>query len=270
MIYVTNPSNKSISYWSNENVTSNGIMFNNSIESYGIFVDTNDDIYIDNGYSNGEVNQWSNQLNKSIVIMNVNGICYDLFIDMNETLYCSLGDDHQVIKRSLNENINDSIICAGTGINGSSLNELNSPRGICVDNQLNLYIADCKNNRIQLFEKDQLNGQTISLNSPGGGLLRLDCPTDVILDADGYLFIVDQNNNRILGSNSDGYRCVIGCFHSNVSSELSFPQSISFDSYGNIFVVDSANNRIEKYFLLSDLCGNLTIIQIRKSFQIFS
>ena len=132
----TNPHNKSISYGLNEDVPSNRMTLNNSIESYGIFVDMNNDINIDNGYSNGEVIKWSNQMNKSNVIMNVNGICYDLFLDINEALYCSLGDNHQVIKRSLNGHLNDTTVCAG---NGSSLNELNSPRGICVDNRIQFF-----------------------------------------------------------------------------------------------------------------------------------
>jgi len=50
-----------------------------------------------------------------------------------------------------------------------------------------------KNGRIQLFRLNQRNGSTKLT-------IKLIYPTGIVLDGDQYLFIVDQGNHRIIGS----------------------------------------------------------------------
>jgi glucose/arabinose dehydrogenase len=73
---------------------------------------------------------------------------------------------------------------------------LNSPYGIFVDVNFDLYIADNKNNRIQLFKSGHLNGTTVAGDNTISSELWE--PSDIVLDADGYLFIADSGNNRII------------------------------------------------------------------------
>ena len=89
------------------------------------------------------------------------------------------------------------------------------------------------------------------------GTIQLKKPTAVTLDADGYLFIVDYDLARIIGSGSYGFRCVIGCTGTSGlgPNELFNPRSMAFDSHGNIFVVDSYNDRVQKFALLLDSCS---------------
>ena len=47
------------------------------------------------------------------------------------------------------------------------------------------------------------------------GTISLSCPNDVILDADGYLYIVEYNAHRIVASGPHGFRCIIACTGSN-------------------------------------------------------
>ncbi|CAF4412689.1 unnamed protein product, partial [Adineta steineri] len=132
---------------------------------------------------------------------------------------------------------------------------LNTPCGIFVDNNLNLYVADTLNNRIQKFASGQLNGTTVPT-----GNITLYWPTGINLDFDGYLFIVDQGNNRVIGSGPYGYRCIAACSGSygSSSTQLYYPYSLSFDSYGNMFVSDIFNNRIQKFFLVTNGCSGTT------------
>lgn len=58
-----------------------------------------------------------------------------------------------------------STIVAGTGTPGSRSKELNQPRGIFVDMNLNLCVTDCLNHRVQLFPSAQSNGITVAGNS---------------------------------------------------------------------------------------------------------
>ena len=63
-------------------------------------------------------------------------------------------------------------------------------------------------------------------------------PTGIVLDGDQHLFIFDQRNNRIIGSDENGFRCI--------NDKLFSPQTMSFDSYGNIYVLDGNNHRVQK------------------------
>ena len=125
---------------------------------------------------------------------------------------------------------------------------------------LNLYVPDCWNNRIQLFPSGQPNGTTVPINGSSGVFL-LNTPTDVTLDMNGYLFIVDYLTHRILGSGSAGFRCVAGCTDTggSAANQLSSPHSLSFDSFGNLFVIDVENVRLQKFLLAANACGEFSI-----------
>ena len=164
-------------------------------------------------------------------------------------------DYHQVIKYWLMSTVNKSVIAAGTGTSGSASNMLFYPHGIFVSINFSLYVADCGNDRIQLFQSGQLNGTTIVGNGTIG-TMTLHCPTGIVLDAGGYLFIVDSNNHRIIGSGSDGFRCLVGCLgQGSTADTLSYPATLSFDSNGNMFVTDQNNSRIQKFLLATNSCG---------------
>jgi tripartite motif-containing protein 71 len=152
-------------------------------------------------------------------------------------------------------NPNSSTIVAGTGSPGFDSTMLDSPQGIYLDSDINLYVADCGNDRIQKFTPMQSSGITI-IGNGSAEPLGLDCPTAVVLDSNGYLFIVDSNNHRIVGSGPNGFRCLVGCSGTGVlSHQLSFPQGLSFDSYGNMFVTDRGNNRLQRFNIQKTSCG---------------
>lgn len=221
----------------------------------GLFVTDNGDIYIDNGASNHRVEKWTLNATSGIPVMNVNGTCHGLFVDTNNTLYCSIGSQHKVVKVSLNSGATTPELAAGTGINGLTSDMLNAPRGIFVDRDFNLYVADCNNHRIQLFRSNQSNTTTI-VGSTVPVTLSISCPIGIMFDADGYLFIVDNGGGRIIGSDASGYRYVIGCSGMNTSSsQLKNPFSISFDPLGNLYVADQDNNRTLKFLLSTNSCG---------------
>jgi hypothetical protein len=217
----------------------------------------NGDIYIDNGLLNARVDKWTFSTNTWAPIMYVDAACSGLFVDINNTLYCSMFDRHQVVKKWLNDNANTSSIAAGTGAFGSTSNTFRNPCGIFVDTNFDLYVADRGNDRIQLFRSGQLNAITVAgANSPNT-TITLNFPTGIVLDVDKYLFIVDQSNHRIVRSGPSGFRCIAGCSGANGSSshQLFYPYTLSFDSYGNIFVTDSDNHRIQKFLLPTNSCS---------------
>ena len=102
-------------------------------------------------------------------------------------------------------------VLAGTGTAGfagddgpAAAAQLNSPSGLAVDFQGNLYIADTGNGRIRMIGADGVirsiagNGMA-DFNGDGGPALSaaLNTPMGLAVDAAGNVFICDFGNNRI-------------------------------------------------------------------------
>ncbi|CAF1520219.1 unnamed protein product, partial [Adineta steineri] len=248
-VYIPNRVSNTILSWAQGSNTSTSNSYSSLSNPYSLFMSMTGDIYIDNGYSYGRVDKYTFNTSNRVTVMNVNGSCYGLFIDINNNIYCSLKYLHQVVKLLLNNGTTIPIIAAGNGSAGSLSNMLNSPQGIYVDSNLNLYIADCANNRIQFVQTGQLNGVAIVGNGSSTNII-LNYPTGIVLDANGYLFIVDSYNHRIVASSYYGFRCIVGCSGGGSTMyQLSFPQSMAFDSYGNIYVTDRNNSRVQQFTL---------------------
>ncbi|CAF1216038.1 unnamed protein product [Adineta steineri] len=254
-VYVPNRVSNTILSWPQGSNTSTSKSYSNLSNPYSLFMSITGDIYIDNGYSYGRVDKYTFNTSNRVTVMNVNGSCYGLFIDINNNLYCSLKNLHQVVKLLLNNGTTIPTIAAGNGSAGSLSNMLNSPQGIYADSNLNLYIADCANNRIQFVQTGQLNGVAVVGNGSSTNIM-LNYPTGIVLDANGYLFIVDSYNHRIVASSYYGFRCIVGCLGGgSTASQLSFPQSMAFDSYGNIYVTDRNNSRVQQFTLQTNNCS---------------
>ncbi|CAF3688219.1 unnamed protein product, partial [Adineta steineri] len=255
-VYVGDRTNQRILIWFNGSSTLTRSITSGLNDPFSLFVTDNNDLYVSNAYLDNRVDKWAWNTTISVPTMYTCEQCTSIFVDINNMLYCTLYDNHQVIYKSLTQNLNVWSNVAGvSGTAGSTSTLLNNPCGIFVDIYLNLYVADYANNRIQKFASGQLNAVTISTGS-----ITLSNPTSVILDADGYLFIADFNNNRLIGSGPNGFRCIMACSESSgsSSSQLYAPHTIMFDSYGNIFVADEWNNRIQKILFLSNSCNTTT------------
>ncbi|CAF3557799.1 unnamed protein product [Adineta steineri] len=262
--YVTNRENNAILVWDEESDNPTNIICGNFTEAYSLFVTSNGDIYIDDGYKNGRVQKWIAETSTFHTVMNASSSCYGLFVDINDTLYCSMSKHHQVVKRALNDVVMASNrVAAGTGNPGSHSNELNGPRGIFVDMNSDLYVADCENHRVQLFQSGESNGITVAGSTSPNPTITVDCPNGVTLDGEKYLFIVDQYNHRIVGSSLNGFRCLVGCYGwGSQSNQLNDPFSFSFDHSGNMFVTDQGNSRIQKFKYVKKSCVNtLSVLQ---------
>ena len=136
------------------------------------------------------------------------------------------------------------------------MNMLSGPRGIFVDQDFSIYVTECYNDRVQRFPLNSLNGTIVAGNGVTGSF-ALNCPQNVILDGNGYLYIADSSNHRIIASGPLGSRCIIGCTGTSGSAanQLNLARALSFDGDGNLFVVDRSNFRLQKYLLASNSCG---------------
>ncbi|CAF2941985.1 unnamed protein product, partial [Rotaria sp. Silwood2] len=106
------------------------------------------------------------------------------------------------------------------------------------------------------FPSYQINGTTVA-GTGAIGTINLDCPNGLVLDADGYMFIADCGNHRIVASEPNGFRCLVGYSASSglASNQLYNPTAINFDTDGNILTREKLSEQHD---------GNCTSVSFRK------
>ena len=226
------------------------------IKPNAVFVTTNGDIFIDNSYTNRRIDRWTPSATIGDPVMYVDLSCLEIFLNIYDDIYCSLSARHSILRKYSTDKANTTSIVAGNGTNGFTPYMLDGPHGIFVDTQLNLYVADSGNDRIQFFRDGEKNGTTLAGNG-ASGTFQLSNPAAVVLDVDGNLFIADRDYNRIVGSFGHVFRCIAGCLtpRGSASNQLNSPRRLAFDSYGNLFVSDAGNSRVQKFLLSVNACG---------------
>mgnify|MGYP001031726875 FL=1 len=250
-LYMSNPANRDIYIWPNMSNTFSRIILDYWIKPYGLFLLKSGDIYISSS-EDGRVYRWVETTKTIEMVVQFCTICTSIFISIRDVVYCSITSYNQIGTKSLHNNSDLMTIVAGVGFPGSAANMLRSPRGIFVATNFDLYVADYSNNRIQLFHPGEINAITVAgtLNTT-----ELRNPISVVLDANNYIYIVDNGNHRIVASTPYGLRCIVSCTESgSSSSKLNNPRSMAFDSFGNVYVTDSFNYRIQKFSLSNNSC----------------
>jgi hypothetical protein len=133
-----------------------------------LFAISNGDLYSNNSADHHGVKKWTLHGTNGVIVMNATAPCTDIFVDMNDTLYCSMWDNYAVIALLLNTARSIPQMVADNGIHGSSLQDLNGSVRIFVDVNYSLHVADSHNERVQLFVFGKKNVITVMGNS---------CPT---------------------------------------------------------------------------------------------
>ena len=252
-VYFADYHNNQIVVWYYSNASAQLIPSGKIWEYSTLFVTANKDVYLENGTEAGRVDKWPRNGTGGSSVARFNSSCYGIFIDLNNTLYCSMFAQNQVASVSLANNSSIPIVVAGTG--GSPPYQLSMPWGIFVDINFDLYVADASNNRIQRFRSGELNGTTVAGQGFPYGLW-LNYPTDVVLDSNGDVYIADNSNYRIVRAGTSNFQCIAGCGGSpgSTASQLKKAYSLRFDSQGNIYVADEYNARIQKFMVLRNSC----------------
>lgn len=258
-VYAANKDERQIQVWLEGNSTPARTILINSSKPYSLFVSSNGEIYTDVSDSR-RVDKWHLNGSVEVLLMGTPGRCYGLFVDINETIYCSLIDHHIVVSKSRNDTNRTADLIVGTGCPGMTSERLYEPWGIFVDTEFNLYVADSRNDRVQKFKSGEKIGTTVAgMGAPD--TIELDIPTGVILDGDGHLFIVERFNHRVVRSGPHGFECIVNCdpHVRSAADSLHEPRSLAFDRYGSIYVMDTGNDRIQVYHLATNSCGQKTL-----------
>jgi DNA-binding beta-propeller fold protein YncE len=127
--------------------------------------------------------------------------------------------------------------------------DLLRPGGLAVDNDLRrLYVADVKGSRIAIFDLDTykftryINSQPPTKEEPNG---LLGTPTNVAVDPDGLVYVVDTIPNRIQVFDTDGNYVRGFGEQGNTPGKFARPKGIAIDSDGHVYVADNEFNNFQ-------------------------
>lgn len=115
------------------------------------------------------------------------------------------------------------------------------PRGIAVDDQGNIYLADTGNKRVQVFDQDGFFVRQIGSGGPLEG--QLDEPVGLALDGARNLYVADTWNQRIEVFTPDGLYVRQWPFEGWFAQTNERPY-ISIDQQGNVYVTDPEAFRV--------------------------
>ncbi|MHA2032267.1 MAG: 6-bladed beta-propeller, partial [Candidatus Kariarchaeaceae archaeon] len=133
----------------------------------------------------------------------------------------------------------------GWGALGTDPSQFDNPRGLAIDSEDNVYVADGNNYRIQKFDNDGNFLEIIS--GPGVPLGYLQIPYDVTFDSLGDLYVADTGNNRIQIFDSNGVFKEAITNSEVENGKFNRPRAVTVDSNNFIYVADTYNNRIQVF-----------------------
>ncbi|MGH7441484.1 MAG: NHL repeat-containing protein [bacterium] len=188
------------------------------------------------------------------------GLCFD----SSGALYFAEAANHVVRKVGLNGVVTT---LAGNGSQGDSGDgntavsaQLDTPMGVCVDGQGNVYIADAGSNSVRKVDPYgdistvAGDGQAGYQGDQGGAAVaRLRRPLAVALGPQGNLYIADSGNHVVRMVYLNGAITTVagnGTAGTDdqesqaTEAELGVPEGLAVDSAGDLYISDQANSRV--------------------------
>jgi DNA-binding beta-propeller fold protein YncE len=109
-----------------------------------------------------------------------------------------------------------------------------------------LYVADMDAGNIKVFDKT--SGEIIkTIGDKGERSERLDRPTNLAFDPNGYLYVTDISRFQVIKFDRDGhFRAAIGNPGDNLG-HFARPKGLAIDRQGQIYVVDAAFNNVQVF-----------------------
>jgi sugar lactone lactonase YvrE len=200
-----------------------------------------------------------------------------IVFDATGNLYFAETGNHVIRKVDSTGNITT---IAGTGTQGFSGDAgpatsatLDSPQGLALDTENNLYIADTHNHRIRKFSLTTGLITTIAGATPGFSgdnspaiAAQLNLPTALAVDASNNLYVADTGNHRIrkitaagiiitiAGTGTQGFSGDTG---PAISAAIDSPTGLALDSANDLYLADTHNHRIRKIIAVTGIITTL-------------
>jgi len=176
---------------------------------------------------------------------------YGICIDNQGNIFVADTYNHRIRK------IFNSIVSTFAGNtlgfeDGSVEAKFYSPRGICLDNKENIYVADTDNHKIRKISNGIVSTIAGSIQGFQDGLVsKFYNPHGICSDNKGYIYVADTSNHKIRRISDGGVITIAGSSQgfqdgSSAQSKFNHPVGVCCDNQGNIYVADTYNHRIRK------------------------
>ncbi|GHC32018.1 hypothetical protein GCM10010507_00190 [Streptomyces cinnamoneus] len=141
---------------------------------------------------------------------------------------------------------------------------LSGPRGIAVDAEGNLYIADTDHHRVRRVDAKTQTISTVAGDGRAGfdgddkaaDEASLYTPFGVVVDSGGHLYIADTDNHRVrkVDAKTQTITTVAGNGDEDFSGDdgpavhaaLNHPRAVVVDTGGNLYIADTDNDRVRR------------------------
>lgn len=153
----------------------------------------------------------------------------------------------------------DYVFLKKWGGTGTENGKFQSPIGIALDSDGNIYVAELTNNRIQKFSPD---GSFITKWGQFGiGNGQLGFPAGIAVDQDDNVYVVEYLNNRVQKFTSSGEHVAVWGSGGFNNGQFSSPSGIAIDQDGKVYVCDSNNNRVQIFSAGGKFLGKWSVIK---------
>ncbi|HEX5151701.1 MAG TPA: Calx-beta domain-containing protein [Parafilimonas sp.] len=138
---------------------------------------------------------------------------------------------------------NGNAVLAATGLVG--------PRGVCLDLQGNVYVAEEGNSRVTKWAPGATQGVVVAGgNGEGSNANQLFWAEGVFVDKNGNVYVADNRNARIqkfIPGSTTGITVAGGNGEGGSLSQLYSPQNVFVDDEENVYVAELNNARVTKW-----------------------
>jgi len=181
---------------------------------------------------------------------------WDMVLYMSNTLYITDWGNSRVQKYFIGETNGTTVAGQENGTQGSNSTDLRYVKGIAINNDETIYVADEGNHRIQRWYKNASYGDTIAgITGICVSSNKTLCnPQGLFLDeTSNTLYIADMSNHRIMSYQPGRPCCSLvagGNGNGLATNYLSSPFAVYFDSLSNsLLIANQGANNIVRWTL---------------------
>jgi DNA-binding beta-propeller fold protein YncE len=123
--------------------------------------------------------------------------------------------------------------------------QLSNPRGVAVDKEGHVWIADANTDTVEEF--NAIGEYMSDFGSKGSGNGQLNKPEAIAIDSKGNFWVADTGNYRIEEFNAKGEYVRQAGTHGTGNGEFERPEGIAVNASGDAWVTDADDARVEEF-----------------------
>ncbi|WP_444944090.1 peptidyl-alpha-hydroxyglycine alpha-amidating lyase family protein [Microbulbifer sp. ZKSA006] len=128
-----------------------------------------------------------------------------------------------------------------------------NPHGLRVDQQGNIWTTDTATHLVLKFAPSGEVALVLGKRDTASegwfdrdyNLVLFNQPQDVAVDGDGFIYVVDKGNSRIVKLDERGLLVTTWGGQGYAPGEFNFPHSIVIDASGQVYIADRENQRVQ-------------------------